>query len=69
MEHSQWKRTPVAMAVTSNANLFVVCDDGTVWVSSGGQGWTQQDKAIPGTEAAISAADKSGHQGPFVDKE
>ena len=46
------ERTPIAISATGSANVFVVCDDGTVWVSSGGAGWKQQDTAIPGTKAA-----------------
>ncbi len=59
------ERTPVGISVNSTANVFVVCDDGTVWVSSGGAVWTQQSVAIPGTKAAIAAASEEGVQTPF----
>ena len=61
------ERTPVAISATGSANIFVVCDDGTVWVSSSGQGWTQQDNAIPGTKAAELESRQEGRQTPFGD--
>lgn len=45
------ERTPIAISVSGSAHIFVLCDDGTVWVSSGGAMWTQQGVAIPGTKA------------------
>ena len=46
------ERTPVAITVAASAHIFVVCDDGTIWVSSGGAEWKPQAQPIPGTKAA-----------------
>ena len=44
------ERKPIAISVAGSKNIFVVCDDGTVWLNFG-TGWTQQGKAVPGTKA------------------
>ena len=46
------KRRPVAITVSENVFIHVVCDDGTVWMSDGGNTWKQQGQPIPGTRAA-----------------
>ncbi len=46
------QRKPIAISVTGMANIYVLCDDGTVWVSISGAEWKLQGQPIPGTSAA-----------------